>query len=1027
MFKRIAAIFVLISCALALYAQDFYDINTVNEIRLYFSEANWNQILKNLYHQGTERLTGTAIINGTVYDSVGVRYKGHSSYNDNRTKNPVNIKLDHIISDQLLGPYGTIKLANGYYDPSLVREILSYEIARKYMPACKANYANLYVNDQLIGVYTSVQDVDSYFMNEQFYCAGMPRFKCNTNTMNPVTVWGYLGENSSAYESYYKLESSEGWDTLINFTNVLQNSPQNIAQVMNVDQNLWFTAFQNLLVNLDSPINMFHNFYLFSDAEGRINPLLWDLNMSFGGFMGFSLSQMQQLNPLRNANSNTFLLLKNVLNNARYKKMYIAHMRTMLEENFSNGWYSTRAQELQNICAPMVQADPNYLFTYNQFISNLNNSVSAGGGMPGGSIPGITQLMDTRAQYLLNNSAFVGTVPSFTESSYSANPMPGEAVSFSVNVANASFVQLGIRQNQAHKFCYYEMYDDGQHNDGAPGDGVWGISVPISTGNIQYFFWAENTQQGMFYPPRAEHEFFSIPVAATTGEIVINEIMAKNASFLDPFGEADDWVELYNPNNYPVDIAGMYMTDNHYSNGISAWTQIPSGFPEITTIPPNGYLVVWFDEDMDQGPLHINDKLGGGADSVYLISADGSTLIDSFTWTEADDLNVNDRSIGRYPDGSENWMLFGAGQSLPCTPGASNGGSANAAPLISNIDYSPYPAMAGEIITVSATITDQESDAITAQLRYQNGEVTEVVMSANGELYSAQMAAFAEGEVISFYIEAIDAEGNSSTSKTYKILIGYIPPEIYINEVMPANNSTIADENGVYSDWIEIYNPNDYAVDLAGYYLVDDHYHDSSFEILPIPEGFPELTTIAAHSYKVLWFDENPAAGVLHINNKLGTAEDEVYLIAPDYLHLIDHINWNIDNALAADISLGRYPDGSESWMLFGLGQEYPASPGTPNYLTANSDLLAPEIKPELIAYPNPMRGSLKLELKNIKNLEKIRIFNLKGQVVKELDPLAKQSWDGRDSHGMALASGVYFVQVEADKKLLTRKICIIR
>jgi hypothetical protein len=39
------------------------------------------------------------------------------------------------ITARPLDGYGTLKLANVYNDPSFVREVLSYEIARKYMPA----------------------------------------------------------------------------------------------------------------------------------------------------------------------------------------------------------------------------------------------------------------------------------------------------------------------------------------------------------------------------------------------------------------------------------------------------------------------------------------------------------------------------------------------------------------------------------------------------------------------------------------------------------------------------------------------------------------------------------------------------------------------------------------------------------------------------------------------------------------------------------------------------------------------------
>lgn len=1028
--KSISLMLMFLGLATLIWGQDFYDINTVNTIHLYFTQTNWDQILDNLYAQGEERLIGTAIINGVTYDSVGVRYKGNSSYNANRTKNPFNIKLDHVIEDQLIGPYGTIKLANGFSDPSLVRETLSYEIARKYMPASRANYANVYVNNVLIGVYTSVQDVDSYYMNEHFHTSGQPRFKSGTNSMSAITVWGYLGTNPSSYDVYYDLESDEGWDTLIGFTNVLQNTPANIAQVMNVDQNLWMCAFDNLLVNLDSPINIFHNFYLFADADGRINPLLWDLNMSFGGFPSGTVTQMQQLDPLRNINSNTFLLIKNVLSNARYKKMYLAHMRTMIEENFVSGWYATRAAQLQAICGPSVQADPNYFYTYANFLANVNTSVTGGTGPGGMTVPGITQLMNARASYLLNNSNFAGTVPSLVSHDHTANPEPGDNVQFTLNVANASYAQLGIRQNHARKFNYHQMFDDGAHGDGAAGDGVYGVSVPISTGDVEYFFWAENTSQGMFFPPRAEYEFYSFPVASTTGEIVINEIMAKNASYTDPFGEFDDWVELYNPNNYPVDIGGMYMTDNHYANGITAWTQIPTGQPAITTIPANGYLIVWFDEDLDQGPLHINDKLGGGADGVYLISSDGQTLIDSYVWTEATDLNVDDRSIGRSPDGAPNWVLFGAGQPNPCTPGSSNAGNVNSLPVISNIDYSPYPSPADGPVTISATLADQDSDTLTATLLWKlstSETFTNAPMTVTGSSCSAAIGPFPLDTQINFRVQVSDQVNNPVLSPQYNIIIGFEAPTLYVNELMPSNSSTVTDNAGEYEDWLEIYNPNPFPVDLAGYYLTDNHFSDPNFSFTRIPYGASEQTTIPAHGFIIIWFDEHLDQGPLHINTKLGTAEDAVYLIAPDMLRVIDQTAWVSANGLAADVSFGRYPDGGGTWQLFGAGQALPATPGANNGPTDNDDPNIPSVKPSLSVYPNPMRSSLTIELKNSRGPAILKIYNLKGQLVRQMETSAKQIWDGRDQQGRLLGNGVYFLSVEADGQRLSSKICIMK
>lgn len=568
---------------ICLKAQDFYTDGQINTIQIYFPQSNWDQLLDNLVAAGQEeRLIGTAIINGVTYDSVGVRYKGNSSYSASRNKNPLNIKLDYIHDEQLMdGVYGTIKLSNGFNDPSFIRETLSYEIARKYMPASKANYANVYINDALIGFYTSVQDVDSYFMRTHLYSSGKPRFKSETNpTGNPV-IWGYLGTDSTAYMSKYEIESDSGWDELINFTNVLNNDQNNVATVLNIDRHLWFLAFENLFDNFDSPINIFHNFYLFQDENNRFNPIIWDLNESFGvfnhiGASNLTLTQLQNYDPLANLTSTTHTLISKILSNLRYKKMYIAHMRTMINENFSNGWYATRGAELQSLISSSVQADNNKFFTYANFQSNLNTTITGGR-----TIPGITALMNTRSTFLLNHTAFQGALPVINTITHSPEAVsPNTNVVFTLTATDANYAQLGIRQDVAHKFDYYQMYDDGLHSDGLANDGVFGVEVMVGYGNIEYYGWAENSAQGVFYPARAEQEFLSIVVAAPIGDIVINEINYNSSEDFDP----GDWVELYNPGLQTVDVSGWIFKDSSDEHIFT--------IPNNTLINADGYLVL---------------------------------------------------------------------------------------------------------------------------------------------------------------------------------------------------------------------------------------------------------------------------------------------------------------------------------------------------------------------------------------------------------------------------------------------------
>jgi spore coat protein CotH len=152
------------------YAQtNFYNIDSIREIRIHFYDSEWDNQLDSLYVQGdNERILADLIIDGSTYDSVGVRYKGFSSVSVNRIKNPFNIKLDYVIDTQDHNGVDKIKLSNVYQDPSFIREVLTYEIAANYLPSAKANYANLYINDTLWGLYSNVQSLNKDFLNDNF-------------------------------------------------------------------------------------------------------------------------------------------------------------------------------------------------------------------------------------------------------------------------------------------------------------------------------------------------------------------------------------------------------------------------------------------------------------------------------------------------------------------------------------------------------------------------------------------------------------------------------------------------------------------------------------------------------------------------------------------------------------------------------------------------------------------------------------------------------------------------------------------
>ncbi len=607
-----------------LQAQNFYHRDTIQVIEIFFSFTNWDAQLDANEATETYIYADSVRINGVSFDSCGIRYKGNSSYSPTNQKNPLRIELNTIKVNQDYHGIKDIKLSNCYKDPSMIREILSYQILEQYMDCPSSNFARVYINGQYRGVYTNNEAISDDF-NEVHYHADDTYFKCNPvggagpgATVSPDLK--YLGADSSAYFNGYELQSDFGWNRLVALCNLLNNDFQNIEGMLDIDRAIWMLAFNNVLVNLDSYSGAFRqNYYLSWDVNGRFVPTVWDLNMSFGGFpggTGSGTTTPTTLDPFSNATSNNHPLIKQIMANPLYMRMYMAHVRTMVQEMFASGQYETWAQNLMALADSSIQADPYKFYTYTQFLNGLTTAVTGGGPGGGGSIPGIKALMDARAQFFSTNAAYVLQAPSIV--SHGANTSPlvyGSTVTITATTTNETTVYLGYRGNHQLKFTRVQMFDDGAHNDGAAGDHTFGIDVPVNGLTFEYYIYAENNNAGLFSPARAEHEFHALAVNFPTpavGAVLINEVLASNDSLLfDPNGQDEDWIELINTTNTPIDLAGFYLSDDPLN--LMAWA-LPAG----TVLPANGYILIWADKDVNQVGLHANFKLSAGGEYVYL-------------------------------------------------------------------------------------------------------------------------------------------------------------------------------------------------------------------------------------------------------------------------------------------------------------------------------------------------------------------------------------------------------------------------
>lgn len=653
-------------------AQSFYDMATVQDIYITFAQSNWDYILDTMrQNYSANRLLAQSVdINGTVYDSVGVSYKGNSSYNPNNLKNPFHLELDYVIDGQDYQGYNDIKLSNVSHDPSFLREALSYEILRNYMPAPMANYVRVYINGSYHGLYINVEAVNKDFVKQYFYSKDNPLFMCDkpdeyTGSTSPPNL-AVLGTDSTAYYNAYDLKSDYGWGALSNLCQTLSNNTTQVENTLDVDRALWMLAYNNLFVNLDSYTGSIgHNYYIYQDNNSRFNTIVWDLNESFGRFTNagtgtqLSFAQMRQMDPLLHATNANRPLIQKLLADQSNRKKYIAHLRTMLDEMISTGWYQTRGQALQTFIAPDVQADANKFFSYSNFLSNLTTDVTTAGGPGGGNIIGLTSLMEARRTFLLSNAELLKVPPTISNvQSTPAAPTLGQVLTITANVTAPTAVWLGYRYAPSERFVRIQMFDDGMHNDGAAGNGVYGAQVPgnASSALVQYYIYAEDADAGVFSPQRAEYEYYQAwfvsPIQA--GQVVINEFLASNlAGMPDEVSQKEDWIELRNNTTNPQSMVGLYLSDDALL--LNKWA-----LPD-TTIAAGSYLIVWADSDPTQGPTHANFKLSKSGETVYLTKTNG-TILDTNTFGAQND----DITTGRYPNGT------GTFTTLPPTFAAKN-------------------------------------------------------------------------------------------------------------------------------------------------------------------------------------------------------------------------------------------------------------------------------------------------------------------------------------------------------------------
>lgn len=504
---------------------DFFDVSTIQDIQIEFEQDNWSYLLDSLRYNGEELLEGKVMINGQELAGVGVRYRGDRSFTPGNRRNGLQIVLNaYADDDQQYQGHHMVDLSSALRDPTLIREVLGYEIARNYMHAPGANYAKVMINSEPYGLFVNVEAVEGAFLERAFGTTQGALYYANPDIGNSpavegcgAKVFGSLQfEDEACLEHNFDRAQGESWTALHQLSRVLNENPQSLESMLDVDATLWMLAFNNLMINLNSYTGQYaNNYYLFEDGDGRLVPVISGLNLAFGSFKNpgvgqsdWHTPQLIKMDPALHADNDNRPLIKALLSNEDYRMQYLSHYRTILVEELLSGRLENRARALQGMIEPLVMEDANQYYTNAEFQGSLTETTGERS-----RIPGLFNIMSKRMDWLEGQPVYRILPPSISKveveqrERFSSQRLSEFKIHAQVD-GYPKQVFLYYRFAEDQPFQQIEMVDDGQHDDGEAGDRVYGAVAKPGTGQsaIQYYIMAENAKAVGYSPTRYTFE-----------------------------------------------------------------------------------------------------------------------------------------------------------------------------------------------------------------------------------------------------------------------------------------------------------------------------------------------------------------------------------------------------------------------------------------------------------------------------------------------------------------------------------------
>jgi CotH kinase protein/Lamin Tail Domain/EF hand len=600
-----------------------YDPNVLRTIFIDFDHEGWEDELAAFNNTDVE-VPATLTVDGKKYPQVGIHFRGMSSYMmvPAGYKRSFNVALDFVDSDQRLYGYKTLNLLNANGDASFMSSALYSHIANQYISAPKANFVRVVINGENWGVYVNVQQFNKDFLAENFGTTSGSRWKVS-GSPNADGGLRYTGDNISEYRRRYQIKSNDNdqaWKELIRLCKTLDETPadqleEKLSPILDIDGALWFLALDCALINSDGYWVRASDYSIYLDDKHQFHLVPHDMNEAFHGMMGPGGPGGRRGGP-------------------------------------GGGPGGPGGQRPGGEGGP--EQGP-------RGPGGGGFGGSFGFGPPGGSggieldpLVGLTDSNKPLRSKLLQSPAlkekYLRYVKTIAERSLTWDKL-GPIIK-STRELIAKDIEIDTR-----KLTTYEAFMNVTADNTNQSEGSREMSLRSFVDRRSEYLLKHpeiSKVESVDVPTRkkpsardsksnakssAKPESPSIKRANATS-IVISELLAGNTkSSKNPQGKFEDYIELYNVTDTPIDLSGMHLSDDPQAP--RKWR-----FPEGTTLNAGQYLVVWADEKPDaSNGLHANFKLSSKGETVLLVDTDArsNTVLDSVQYGP----QTNDVSIGR--------------------------------------------------------------------------------------------------------------------------------------------------------------------------------------------------------------------------------------------------------------------------------------------------------------------------------------------------------------------------------------------